>query len=40
MLACSDSSSDGNRLLLTMAPYGQADIYEYDTLTNSAKRVI
>ncbi len=39
MLACSDVSSDGKRLLLTMAPEGQADIYEYNTVTNYAKRV-
>lgn len=39
MLACSDVSSDGKRLLLTMAPQGQADIYEYNTVTKQAKRV-
>ncbi len=30
MLVCSDVSSDGSRLLLTMAPKGQPDIYEYE----------
>ncbi len=30
MLVCSDVSRDGKRLLLTMAPNGQPDIYEYN----------
>ncbi len=30
MLVCSDVSEDGSRLLLTMAPKGQPDIYEYE----------
>ena len=30
MLVCSDVSRDGERLLLTMAPKGQPDIYEYN----------
>jgi len=30
MLVCSDVSRDGTRLLLTMAPKGQPDIYEYN----------
>ncbi len=30
MLVCSDVSLDGSRLLLTMAPKGQPDIYEYE----------
>jgi len=29
MLVCSDVSRDGSRMLLTMAPKGQPDIYEY-----------
>ena len=29
MLVCSDVSRDGSKLLLTMAPNGQPDIYEY-----------
>lgn len=37
MLVCSDVSRDGSRLLLTMAPNGQPDIYEYD-LRNGQKR--
>jgi len=30
MLVCSDVSADSSKLLLTMAPDGQPDIYEYD----------
>lgn len=30
MLACSDISKDGTKLLMTMAPNGQPDIYLYD----------
>ncbi len=29
MIVCSDVSRDAKRLLLTMAPNGQPDIYEY-----------
>jgi TolB protein len=39
MLVCSDVSSDGKRLLLTMAPSGQPDIYLYNTLTKANKRI-
>jgi TolB protein len=39
MLVCSDVSSDGSKLLLTMAPEGQADIYEWN-ITNKKKRRI
>jgi TolB protein len=39
MLVCSDVSSDGKRLLLTMAPDGQSDIYEYDTNTTQVRRL-
>jgi TolB protein len=39
MLACSDVSPDGRKLLLTMAPDGQSDIYEYDTNTTQARRL-
>jgi len=39
MLICSDVSKDGSKLLLTMAPHGQADIYELNVATNSKKRV-
>ncbi len=39
MLACSDVSADGSRLLLTMAPDGQSDIYEYDTVAAKARRL-
>jgi len=39
MLVCSDVSKDGSKLLLTMAPNGQADIYELNLATRSKKRV-
>jgi TolB protein len=39
MLVCSDVSPDGRRLLLTMAPDGQSDIYEYDTNTTQVRRL-
>lgn len=39
MLVCSDVSSDGSKLLLTMAPNGQADIYELNLATHSNTRV-
>ncbi len=39
MLVCSDVSADGSKLLLTMAPHGQADIYELNLVTQSKKRV-
>lgn len=39
MLVCSDVSKDGSKLLLTMAPKGQPDIYLFDTKTNLKKRV-
>ncbi len=39
MLVCSDVSADGSKLLLTMAPHGQADIYELNLATGSKKRV-
>jgi len=38
MLVCSDVSRDGTRLLLTMAPHGQTDIYEY-TIGGGTKRL-
>ncbi|MCK4441945.1 MAG: Tol-Pal system protein TolB [Sulfurovaceae bacterium] len=38
MLACSDVSSDGGRLLLTMARNGQPDIYEY-TVGGGVKKI-
>jgi TolB protein len=37
MLVCSDVSRDGSRLLLTIAPNGQPDIYEY---SNGSKQKI
>jgi len=39
MLVCSDVSSDGNRLLLTMAPNEQPDIYEYNLQTKKKIRL-
>ena len=39
MLVCSDVSKDGSKLLLTMAPSGQADIYELHLDTQIKKRV-
>jgi TolB protein len=39
MLICSDVSDDGNRLLLSMAPEGQPDVYEYDVVSKKVKRV-
>lgn len=38
MLACSDVSRDGKRILLTMAPKGQPDIYELDLTTNNLRQ--
>jgi len=39
MAVCSDVSEDGSKLLLTLAPNGQPDIYLYDLVTNEKKRV-
>jgi len=39
MLVCSDVSKDGSRLLLTMAPNGQADIYELNLASKVKTRV-
>jgi TolB protein len=39
MLVCSDVTADGSKLLLTMAPNGQTDIYEYTVGSNSKKRL-
>jgi len=39
MLVCSDVSGDGRRLLLTMAPEGQPDIYELDVASGAARRL-
>lgn len=39
MLVCSDVSEDGTKLLLTMAPNGQPDIYEYDLLSKRLTRI-
>ena len=39
MAVCSDVSEDGKRLLLTLAPEGQPDIYQYDLTTQSKTRI-
>ncbi len=39
MMVCSDVSKNGSKLLLTMAPEGQADIYELNLGTNVKTRV-
>lgn len=39
MLVCSDVSKDGSKLLLTMAPSGQADIYELNLASRSKAQV-
>ena len=39
VIICSDVSDDGKKLLLTMAPKGQTDIYLYNVETKKYKRV-
>ena len=39
MAVCSDVSEDGTRLLLTLAPTGQPDIYQYDLNSNTKTRI-
>lgn len=39
MLVCSDVSKDGRKLLLTMAPNDQTDIYLYDVINRQLTRV-
>jgi len=39
MLVCSDVSEDSKKLLLTMAPKGQPDIYLYDTQTFKTQKL-
>ena len=39
MMICSDVSNDSKKLLLTMAPKGQSDIYLYDVETKKYSRV-
>ncbi|MEE8588152.1 MAG: Tol-Pal system protein TolB [Sulfurimonadaceae bacterium] len=39
MLICSDVSADGKKLLLSMAPDGQPDVYEYDVTSKKVKKV-
>jgi TolB protein len=39
MAVCSDVSEDGNKLLMTLAPNGQPDIYLYDVRTKEKKRL-
>ena len=39
MLVCSDVSKDGSKLLLTMAPKDQTDIFLYDTRTRKINKI-
>jgi len=39
MAVCSDVSEDGKKLLLTLAPNGQPDIYLYDLMTQGKSRL-
>ncbi|CUV66075.1 Translocation protein TolB [Sulfurovum sp. enrichment culture clone C5] len=39
MLVCSDVGSNGTKMLLTMSPEGQPDVYEFDKITKTAKRL-
>ena len=39
MLVCSDVNNDGSKLLLSMAPKGQPDVYEYDVAGKKLKQV-
>jgi len=39
MMVCSDVSSDGSKLLLTMAPEGQPDVFLYELATKQLQRL-
>jgi TolB protein len=39
MMICSDVSDDGKKLLLTMAPNGQPDVYLYEVNTKKTKKL-
>ena len=39
MAICSDVSADGSKILVTMAPYGQPDIYMYDVNRKTSQRL-
>jgi len=39
MMVCSDVSSDGSKLLLTMAPEGQPDVFLYELATKKLQRL-
>lgn len=39
MMTCSDVNLDGSKLLLTMAPKGQPDIYMYDVASKVSKKL-
>jgi len=39
MVVCSDVSKDGRKLLLTMAPKDQTDIYMYDIVTKKIQKI-
>ncbi|HEX5710755.1 MAG TPA: Tol-Pal system protein TolB [Sulfuricurvum sp.] len=39
MAVCSDVSEEGNKLLLTLAPNGQPDVYLYDLVSKEKKKI-
>lgn len=39
MLVCSDVNKNGQKILLTMAPYGQPDVYELTVATNEIRKI-
>jgi len=39
MIVCSDVSKDGKKILVTMAPEGQPDVYLYDTITKNKQKL-
>lgn len=39
MMVCSDVSNDGKKLLITMAPNSQPDIYEYNTISKNFTKI-
>lgn len=39
MLVCSDVNKNASKILLTMAPHGQADIYELDVASKAKKKI-
>jgi TolB protein len=39
MLVCSDVNDDGSKILVTMAPHGQPDVYLYSVKTKKLKKI-